>query len=450
MLRSVKDAAVAAIPIMAARPVCAVPCADSLDPDWRNAIEEAGFRIEDLSAVRAPSADLLVVFGGRTSDRLASPFLAQRIVPLIFVTVSGVIILTDSMARMHVLPYYPVDQVFALFRSLNPTLPDGTEMIGQSDACQDLRRRVMSVATSTANVLIAGESGTGKELVAAMIHEHSPRRKGPLVCVNCAAIPDALFESELFGHEKGAFTGAASRRDGAFLKGNSGTLFLDEIGDMSLYAQAKLLRVIESRRVARLGSGQELAVDVRIVAASNRDLETMMRKGLFRQDLFFRLAVVELTVPPLRNRSEDIALLIDHFSQVFSKRAGMVVSGASDSVLELLKKYAWPGNIRELRNLIEAALITSSGHQIEMGDLPESFCKRLCLPDTGERDRILTTLKSVNGNKSLAARCLHWSRVTLYRKLATHGIEYLPAASPSVKGGLSQQRGSPHFGGTKV
>ena len=208
-------------------------------------------------------------------------------------------------------------------------------------------------------------------------------RFSQFVCVNCAALPESLVESELFGHEKGAFTGAISRRDGAFIRADRGTLFLDEIGDMTLYAQAKLHRALESRRVSRLGGSAEVPVDVRIVAASNLDLKQMIRKGTFRQDLFFRLAVIEITVPPLRSRIADVPLLVRHLAAELGQRVGLEVEVASETVINLLKTYSWPGNIRELKNLIEATLVNCTGPRIEVTDLPDAFFQRHGLPVSG-------------------------------------------------------------------
>ena len=406
-------------------PVCLVLSSAPMASQWRSFIEEAGFQIEVLRLASSTRPSLVVVFSEFAPARMDLAWPGLSAVPTLLVTACGAAVLTDAEGEVHLVPGSRLDELASLLLRRSHPRPGGqTQMIGETEVARDLRLRVARVGASEAGVLVTGKSGTGKELVVAMLHEHSHRRRGPLVCVNCAALPDTLVESELFGHERGAFTGASSRREGAFIRANGGTLFLDEIGDMSLYSQAKLLRAIDSRRVALLGGGKETPIDVRIVAASNRDLHLMMRKGTFRQDLYFRLAVVDICVPPLRDRIADVPLLVNHLVRELSSRSGFLVQGASDLVLTLLKDYAWPGNIRELKNLIEAALVTCSGSQIEVTDLPQTFCQRLCLPGAEERDRILTTLKSVNGNKSLAAKRLHWSRVTLYRKLASHGIEY--------------------------
>ena len=410
-----------------ARPVCLVLSPAPLASPWRSVLEGAGFQIEVRCLAGSTRPSLVVVFSGFTPTRMDLAWPGLAVIPTLLVTAGGAAVLADPHGAVHLVPSSHLDELASLLRRSHPITGRPTQMIGESDVAQDLRLRVARVGASEASVLVTGESGTGKELVASMLHQYSHRSRGPLVCVNCAALPDTLVESELFGHEKGAFTGAFSRRDGAFIKANGGTLFLDEIGDMSLYSQAKLLRAIESRRVALLGGGREIPIDVRIVTASNRDLHLMMRKGTFRQDLYFRLAVVEIRVPPLRDRVTDVPLLVNHLVRELSSRSSFLVEGASDLVLTLFKDYAWPGNIRELKNLIEAALVTCTGSQIEVTDLPQTFCQRLCLSGAEERDRILTTLKSVNGNKSLAAKRLHWSRVTLYRKLATHGIEYSSA-----------------------
>jgi len=417
-----------------ARPVCLVLSPAPLASQWRSFLENAGFQVEVRYLAGCSRPSLVVVFSGFAPTRMDLAWPGHSVVPTLLVTACGAAVLTDSTGEVHLIPSSRLDELSSLLRRSHPVPGGQTQMIGESDAARNLRLRVARVGASEASVLVTGESGTGKELVVSMLHEHSHRCRGPLVCINCAALPDTLVESELFGHERGAFTGASSRRDGAFIKANAGTLFLDEIGDMSLYSQAKLLRAIESRRVALLGGGKEIPIDVRIVAASNRDLHLMMRKGTFREDLYFRLAVVEIRVPPLRDRVTDIPLLVNHLVRELSSRSGFLVQGASDLVLTLLKDYAWPGNIRELKNLVEAALVTCTGSQIEVTDLPQTFCQRLCLPGAEERDRILTTLKSVNGNKSVAAKRLHWSRVTLYRKLASHGIEYASAVETGDSG----------------
>ncbi|KAA5605301.1 acetoacetate metabolism transcriptional regulator AtoC [Roseospira marina] len=240
-------------------------------------------------------------------------------------------------------------------------------------AMKDLRQTIAKVARSQATVLIHGESGTGKELVAAAVHYGSPRATGPFVRVNCAAIPEGLLESEFFGHEKGAFTGAATRRRGRFEQADGGSLFLDEIGEMSPGLQVKLLRVLQEREFERVGGTEPIRTDVRVIVATNRDLEAMVREGTFRQDLYFRLNVVALKTIPLRDRREDIRLLADHFLERFAADNGVKLRGFDPAALECLEAYPWPGNVRELANAVERAVVMSTTSAIQPEDLPESI-----------------------------------------------------------------------------
>src|SRR5712692_5202105 len=305
-------------------------------------------------------------------------------------------------------------------------------MVGESLPMQELKAYVKAVAATDSPVLITGETGTGKELVAAQIHQQSRRSQQPLVCLNCAAIPDSLLESELFGYERGAFTGAIALTRGAFEQADEGTLFLDEIGDMSLFAQAKILRTIEDQAIHRLGSQQSTPLNIRIIAATNQDLEGLIAAGRFRNDLYFRLNVASIHLPPLRDRKADLWLLCQHYTQVLNQRWGRAVEGFAADVFEALLRYTWPGNVRELKNLLEAIFITLASQTITFTDLPTAFRKRLRetegLPLT-ERDRLLTVLTSTHWNKSQAAQQLHWSRMTLYRKLRQYQLT-VPRAYP--------------------
>jgi two-component system nitrogen regulation response regulator NtrX len=247
---------------------------------------------------------------------------------------------------------------------LRQTLQKRYEIIGGSAALADIQQKICSVAPTNGRVLICGESGTGKELVARAIHQQSPRREKPFVEVNCAAIPEDLIESELFGHEKGSFTGATAKRRGKFEIGDGGTIFLDEVGDMSLRTQAKVLRVLEEQRFERVGGVESITVDVRVLAASNKDLEEEIRAGRFREDLYYRLNVVPLNVPPLRERGNDIPLLANHFLREFCAEYGRREKTISASAMEVLKDYHWPGNVRELKNLIERLIIMVSSNTI--------------------------------------------------------------------------------------
>ena len=242
------------------------------------------------------------------------------------------------------------------------------DMIGESTAIMEVKNMIEKVAPTDARVLITGENGTGKELVAHWLHEKSPRAKGPFIEVNCAAIPSELIESQLFGHEKGAFTSAIKSRKGDFEKAHGGTLFLDEIGDMSLSAQAKVLRALQENKIVRVGGEKMIPVDVRIIAATNKDLKEEIKNGKFREDLFHRLSVIPIKVPPLRERQEDIPLLIHHFLNIFREEAGKTTLNISPEAVEYLTKLHWPGNIRELRNVVERIVILSNDN-IELEDV---------------------------------------------------------------------------------
>jgi DNA-binding NtrC family response regulator len=304
-------------------------------------------------------------------------------------------------------------------------------MIGMSLEMRKIYTVLEQAAPTLASVLVSGESGTGKELVAQTLHQLSPRSAQPFVPLNCAAIPDTLLESELFGHEKGAFTGAIARRQGAFELANRGTLFLDEIGEMTPATQAKLLRVLQERSFRPLGGQREQSVDIRVVAATNVDPPEAVRQGKLREDLYYRLNVFAICLPPLRERKEDIPLLVQSFLKEFNARNGRAVGGLSDRVTELLMGYHWPGNVRELRNVIERATIVAKGDVIEAGDLPPltsvSPAARATGPgrglrpgttvDEAERQLIEVTLDHTGGNKTRAAEMLGISLKTLHNKL---------------------------------
>jgi DNA-binding NtrC family response regulator len=299
-------------------------------------------------------------------------------------------------------------------------------LIGNSLEIWKLKTYLRKVAMTDSHVLITGETGTGKELAAEYIHQHSTRRAKPLVTINCAALPDGLLESELFGYERGAFTGALSAYAGKLKHADGGTVLFDEIGEMSPYAQAKILRVIESKEVYPLGGRRSIPVNIRIMAATNRDLDREMANAGFRQDLYFRLNVARIKLPPLRERKEDIPLLIDHFAQKFGAEFGRQIEGFTEEALELLKTSDWPGNIRELMNLIERIFIDPPAGKINVGDLPDSMQFPKPSPYNAiheERELLLSALSQTNWNKSQAAERLHWSRMTLYRKMAKYHIQ---------------------------
>lgn len=305
------------------------------------------------------------------------------------------------------------------------------ELIGASPAMQRLYDQLARIADTETSILITGESGTGKELVARSLHSRSRRSENSFVPVNCAALPDTLLESELFGHAKGAFTDARSDRKGLFIQAEGGTLFLDEIGEMPLTMQPKLLRALEESKVRPVGSDQEVPFDVRLVTATNRDLETAVEESRFREDLFFRINVIQIDMPPLRSRGTDVLLLAQHYLEAFAGRAGKEVEGLSDAVAERLLNYSWPGNVRELRNVIERAVALTRYNKLAVEDLPEKIREyrssqvfiggedpsELVPVEEIERRYIEHVLRAVDGNKTVAARILGLDRKTLYRKL---------------------------------
>jgi DNA-binding NtrC family response regulator len=306
-----------------------------------------------------------------------------------------------------------------------PAAVSERELVGESEAMQKIRALLPRLAAADSNVLITGESGSGKELVAECLHQYSRRKEKPFVCINCAAIPDSLLESELFGHERGAFTGADTQREGKLQIADGGTVFFDEIGDMSAYAQAKILRVIENKEIYRLGGRSRILLDVRVVAATNRSLEAMVNEGKFRKDLYFRLNVTRLNLPPLRERRADLIALINHILAQLNRRFGREATGFTPQALNCLLHYSWPGNVRELRNVLEATLVNLASRQISFLDFPEDFRKKLeATADAAmqERESVLSALLATNWNKSRAAERLHWSRMTLYRKMRKYHV----------------------------
>lgn len=306
---------------------------------------------------------------------------------------------------------------------------DQQNFIGRSEPMRKLLEMIAMIAPSEATVLIGGESGTGKELIARAVHANSLRKERPLVSINCAALSESLLESELFGHEKGAFTGADKRREGRFMEADQGTLFLDEIGEVSPLMQAKLLRAIQEREIQRVGSNQTLSVDVRLIAATNRDLLADVEAGRFRQDLYYRLNVVTVDSPPLRARSEDIPLLAMHFLAKFAERNRKPVKGFTPLAMDMLLKYPWPGNVRELENSVERGVILLSGDFISEKELPlgisqcvdvqpDRQCGQAIQPlEQVEKQAILAALEQTAGNKTEAAKRLGITRKTLLAKL---------------------------------
>ncbi|MEO8381010.1 MAG: sigma-54 dependent transcriptional regulator [Acidobacteriota bacterium] len=306
-------------------------------------------------------------------------------------------------------------------------LAGGGRMIGSSTPARNVRESIRNAAATGSNVLITGETGTGKELVAELIHRNSARSARPMISINCAAIPDTLLESELFGYERGAFTGALTSTPGKLEQAGGGTIFFDEIGDMSPYAQAKVLRAIESREVHRLGGRRPVRLDVRVIAATNRDLDELAMSDTFRKDLYFRINVARVHLAPLRERQSDIPALIDHYVREFNRTFRAQVRDVEQETLERLLAYPWPGNVRELRNVIESVFGSRPSARITWIDLPEWLRRRLGeqAATPGEQERILSALTATNWNKSKAAEKLQWSRMTLYRKLAKYQIRAL-------------------------
>ena len=311
------------------------------------------------------------------------------------------------------------------------------ELVGESAAMRRVRQLLERVAASDASVLVTGESGTGKEVVARALHRRGRRKDGPFVAIHCAAMPEQLLESELFGHVRGAFTDARAARTGLFVQAHHGTLLLDEIGDLPLALQPKLLRALQERRVRPVGGSEEVPFDVRVVATTNRDLEAAVEEARFREDLYFRINVIHVEMPPLRARGSDVLELAQHFLVHHAGKAGKHVTGLSPEAAERLLAYAWPGNVRELQNAMERAVALAQYEQVTVDDLPEkvrayqpshvliaaSDPTELVSLEEAERRYILRVVETLGGNKTLAARILGIGRKTLYRKLAQYGVE---------------------------
>jgi DNA-binding NtrC family response regulator len=409
---------------------------------WKEAVRACGCKLIEVGAVsegsrllEAHNANLpgLIIAGasGGSDDKGLSMALSlresRRNIPIFLLARNGSEELAVAGLRSRVNDYFRMPaETEALVRAVRAlaaaqTKPEGApeeSLIGSTEVMLRTKARLARVANSDANVLITGETGTGKELAATVIHELSGRSSGPLVCVNCAAIPDTLLESEMFGYERGAFTGASSRKAGWLEAADSGTLFLDEIGDLSATAQAKLLRVIENKPYCRLGGHSSLTPKLRFVAATHRDLEKMASEGQFRPDLFYRLNVARVHLPALREHREDIPLLLHHYIREFNRGAGNLEF--TEEVWNCLMSYDWPGNIRELKNVLEGLAVNALENRIQISDLPPAVRGKLADPSPDrltEREKVLSALLSTKWNKSKAADRLHWSRMTLYRKL---------------------------------
>lgn len=306
------------------------------------------------------------------------------------------------------------------------TLEDVEDIIGSSEAMQKVLKEVESVAQSNSSVIITGESGTGKELIARAIHSNSPRRYFPLISVHCGALTESLLESELFGHEKGAFTGATFNRKGRFEMADGGTIFLDEIATISPKMQIELLRVLESKSFVRVGGNKEITSDFRVICATNRDLESLVKNGTFREDLFYRLNVVNIRIPPLRERVEDIPLLVNHFIKKYCTSMSRDIIHIEAAALKHLEEFEFPGNVRELENMIERAIVIGNGKEIRLKDLPigkEKINSTVESLDDLERKHIVNILHKYGWNITRASKALNVDRVTLYNKIRKYNLE---------------------------
>jgi DNA-binding NtrC family response regulator len=342
------------------------------------------------------------------NDYFKVPFSSEKIIKRIFR------LLSDS--KFEISSDNKSDNVCVISRQL---------MVGESKCIREIKNYLYKVAPTDSNVLITGETGTGKELAAGLIHLKSPRYKNPFVCINSAALPETLIESELFGYDRGAFTGAVAEKPGKFELADSGTVFLDEIGDMNHYAQAKILRSIENREFFHLGGKRPVSFNARIVAATNKEPSQLIEEKKLRDDLYYRLNVARIHLPPLRERKEDIPSLVSHAAKRLNHRFDRKILGLTDEAMASLLRYDWPGNIRELFNLLEAVYINLPSRQIDFIDLPKPIQKRIKSTEIrpiDERKQIVSTLLETNWNKSTAAKKLNWSRMTLYRKMTKYSI----------------------------
>ncbi|TWU27629.1 sigma-54-dependent transcriptional regulator [Bythopirellula polymerisocia] len=387
-----------------------------------------GLELLKLTKQKSPHATVILITGHGTAESAvealkegAFDYLIKPVKPQELVHRIRMALEKQSMAK----------EIAQLHRQLNAG--NGlANMIGQCPAMRQIFEKIQLVADTNSTVLIIGESGTGKELVARAVHANSTRRKNPFLPVNCAAIPETLIESELFGHEKGAFTGASTKREGLFQAAQGGTLFVDEIGEMQLGLQSKLLRAIENKKVMLVGSTREIDVDVRLVAATNRDLAKCVEQGNFREDLYYRLKVIELRLPPLRERREDIPLLVRYFIDQLAKENNRSVKDISNEAFEALKAYDWPGNVRELRNTLESIIVLCLRHEIELSDLPPHISGAktvqaviqpgMTMADI-EKEAIRRALEQFDSHRAQTANCLGISVRTLHRKIKDYGLE---------------------------
>ncbi len=413
---------------------------------------EEGLRLADradliLTDLRLPGIDGLELMARLREQRSQTPV----IVMTAFGTVENAVQAMKAGATDFLLKPFSLDHLMAVIQKALELLALRDEnrklreelgqrykfdnIVGHSGAMQDIFATVSRVAPTRATVLLAGESGVGKDLIARAIHHHSPRRERPFVKINCTAIPENLMESELFGYEKGAFTGAATSKPGKFEQADTGTVFLDEIGDVPSSIQVKLLRVLQEREFERLGSNRTRQVDVRVVAATNVDLRAALEQGAFREDLYYRLNVVPINIPPLRERREDIPFLAEHFVKKLAPATGSRAGSISESAIQKLLGYHWPGNVRELENVIERSMVLCEKERLEAADIRldttapgrapqvESFLPDGVTLDEFERSIIREALRRAGGNKSQAARLLGLTRNALRYRLSQMGME---------------------------
>jgi DNA-binding NtrC family response regulator len=406
--------------------------------------------LEDLgAAILLERAAVVVIgqLGGGTADSLTAAYQVKEEHPsahVIFIADSSTEALVLGALRAGVAEYLKapltgLEIADAIIRFLPPDADDNScpELIGASPAMRELKAMIGRIARMNSTVLIAGDTGTGKEVVAGLLHRRSVRSEKPLVCVNCAAIPDTLLESELFGYEKGAFTGANARHEGQLKVADGGTLFLDEIGDMSLSAQAKILRAIEQHEVQPLGGGKPVPVNFRTLAATHHDLERLVAEGRFRSDLYFRIHVAVLKIPALRERPEDIPALARHFLRQINQEHGRTIEDFTPSAMRRLTSFHWPGNVRQLKNTIEAAALMCDSRLVSDANLrmlhcflstrtmPFQFTRSVySIPSPkSESERLMDALQATNWNVTRTAELLSWSRVTVYRKVAKYELE---------------------------
>jgi DNA-binding NtrC family response regulator len=427
----------------------------SLRRDLRRLVSDQGYEViessdlgELIRSLQNDNPDLIIIGSSQkgATDGLEAVRESRRFepdTPIILITRGGseemaIEALRSGASDYLRMPLESEDLIASLKRNLpapgptSITTPEpitlnhvgGNKLVTRSPAMGGMIKFLKKAAVTDCNVFITGETGTGKELVANLLHQYSPRAKNPIVIINCAAIPDTLLESELFGYEKGAFTGAFARKEGALRMADSGTIFFDEIGDMSLQAQAKVLRIMETKEVCRVGGTQTVPFNVRFVAATNKDPEQLMKEDKFRSDLYFRFNVARIYLPPLRERQEDIVLLLEYFRRKLNRQFGKKVKGFTPETVKVLMDYSWPGNIRELKNRLEAAFI-GAGQHISLDNFPAFFRNQLQEDQDlsqDERSRLVTALFQSKWNKTKAAQQLQWSRMTLYRKMEKYRV----------------------------